>query len=74
VNGVARRLARLRDFRWDLYAQPLRETRLEMRIVHFAVQMPFACGLTLRVPWLTTIKLLPSPEQPSQADGEQAHR
>lgn len=69
---MARRLARLRDFRWDLYAQPLRETRLEMRIVHFAVHVPFA-GLTMRVPWLTTIKLLPSPEQPSQADGEQAH-
>jgi hypothetical protein len=36
VNGVdpiERGLARLRDFRWDMHAQPLREMRLEIAIV-----------------------------------------
>ncbi|WP_324738437.1 hypothetical protein P6281_16570 [Mycobacterium sp. 5-140-3-2] len=74
MNGVARGLARLRDFRWDMYAQPLRETRLEMDIVYFAVRLPFASGVTLRVPLLTMIKPLPSPEEPSRVDREQAHR
>ena len=74
MNGVARGLARLRDLRWDLYAQPLRETRLEMQIVYFAVHVPFAGGVTMRVPLLTMIKPLPSPEEPSRVDREQAHR
>lgn len=77
MNGVARGLARLRDFRWDMYAQPLRETRLEMHIVYFAVHLPFASGVTLRVPLLTMIKPLPStatPEEPSRVDGQPAHR
>jgi hypothetical protein len=67
-------LARLRDIRRDLYAQPLRETRLEMQIVYFAVHVPFAGGVTMRVPLLTMIKPLPSPEEPSRVDREQAHR
>lgn len=77
MNGVARGLARLRDFRWDMYAQPLRETRLEMDIVYFAVHVPFASGVTLRVPLLTMIKPLPStekPEEPSRVDAQRAHR
>lgn len=74
MNGVARGLARLRDFRWDMYAQPLRETRVEMDIVYFAVRLPFASGVTLRVPLLTMIKPLASPEEPSRVDGQHAHR
>jgi hypothetical protein len=57
-----------------LYAQPLRETRLEMQIVYFAVHVPFAGGVTMRVPLLTMIKPLPSREEPSGVDREQAHR
>lgn len=74
MNGVARGLARLRDFRWDMYAQPLREARLEMDIVYFAVRLPLASGVTLRVPLLTMIKPLPSPEEPSRVDAQHAHR
>lgn len=74
MNGVARGMARLRDFRWDMYAQPLRETRLEMQIVYFAVHIPFASGVTLRVPVLTMIKPLPSPDEPSRVDRERAQR
>lgn len=77
VNGVARGLVRLRDFRWDMYAQPLRETRVELHVVYFAVHLPLASGLTLRVPLLTMIKPLPSnekSEEPSRVDGQRAHR
>ncbi|MFA1705324.1 hypothetical protein ACDT10_20705 [Mycobacterium intracellulare] len=74
MNGVARGLARLRDFRWDMYAQPLREARLEMDIVYFAVRLPFASGVTLRVPLLTMIKPLASHEESSRVDGQHAHR
>lgn len=77
MNGVARGLARLLNFRWDFYAQPLKETRLEMQIVYFAVHMPFANGITLRVPLLTMIKPLPStekPKEPSRVEGQRVHR
>lgn len=74
MNGVARGLARLRDFRWDMYVQPLRETRLEMDIVYFAVRLPFVSGVTLRIPLLTMIKPLASHEEPSRVDGQHAHR
>jgi hypothetical protein len=66
-------LARLRDFRWDVYAQPLRETRLEMHIVYFGVNLPFASGVTLRVPLLAMIKPLASRDEPAHADGNRAH-
>ncbi|ORA12893.1 hypothetical protein [Mycobacterium arosiense] len=72
MNGVARGLARLRDFRWDLYAQPLRETRLEMQIVYFAIRMPFAG--TVRLPLLTMIKPLPSPDEDVALGSEQVRR
>ncbi len=45
-----------------------------MRIVYFAVHMPFAGGVSLRVPLLTMIKPLPSSEEPAHADGQRAHR
>ncbi|OBF07620.1 hypothetical protein A5730_12140 [Mycobacterium sp. ACS4054] len=60
-------MARLRDFRWELHAQPLRELRLELQIVYFAVPVPFAGGAKLNVPFLTMIKQLPS--SPSEAAG-----
>ena len=74
VNGVARGLARLRDFRWDMYAQPLREMRLEMQIVYFAIHLPFASGVTLHVPLLTMIKPLPSPDEHAAVDSERVQR
>lgn len=71
---MARRLARLRDFRWDVYAQPLRETRLEMQIVYFAIHLPFASGVTVHLPLLTMIKPLPSPDEHAAAGREPARR
>jgi hypothetical protein len=71
VNGVdpiERGLARLRDFRWDMHAQPLREMRLEIAIVYFALRVPFSGGKRLSVPLLTKIKPLPpSPGGPAEA-------
>ncbi len=55
-ESIGRGLARLRDFRWDMYAQPMRELRLEMQIVFFSFHMPFGSGATLNVPVLTMIK------------------
>ena len=71
VEPIGRSLARLRDFRWDFYAQPMREMRLEMHVVYFALHMPFAGGVTLNIPVLTTIKPMPSTpfEQPIQPPG-----
>lgn len=65
VEAIGRGLARLRDLRWDIYSQPMRETRLEMQIVFFAFQMPFGTGVTLNVPVLTMIK--PMSAQAAQA-------
>ncbi|AFC49618.1 hypothetical protein OCO_32550 [Mycobacterium intracellulare MOTT-02] len=45
-----------------------------MDIVYFAVRLPFASGVTLRVPLLTMIKPLASHEEPSRVDGQHAHR
>src|SRR6201996_737260 len=55
-ESIGRGLARLRDFRWDMYAQPMRELRLEMQIFFFSFHMPFGSGATLNVPVLTMIK------------------
>lgn len=74
MNGLARSLARLRDFRWDMYAQPLREMRLEMQIVYFAIHMPFASGVTLHLPVLTMIKPMPSPDEHAQNGAERVNR
>jgi hypothetical protein len=57
-----------------LYAQPLRELRLEMQIVYFAVHLPFASGVTLNLPLLTMIKPLPSPDGEPALGSEQVHR
>ena len=72
MNGVEQGLARLRDFRWDLYAQPLRETRLEMRVVYFEIPVPFRSGVTVKLPLLTMIKPMSSPSAQSQIGAEPA--
>ncbi|OBG59690.1 MULTISPECIES: hypothetical protein [unclassified Mycobacterium] len=67
VEPIERGLARLRDFRWDLNAQPLRELRLEVDIVYFTVPVPFSGGRKLSVPFLTMIKRVPpSPTGPAE--------
>ncbi|OBB89477.1 hypothetical protein [Mycobacterium sp. 852002-30065_SCH5024008] len=68
VEPIERGLTRLRDFRWELSAQPLRELRLEIDIVYFPVPVPFSGGRKLNVPFLTMIKRLrPSPSEPAEA-------
>ncbi|OCB42170.1 hypothetical protein A5677_08685 [Mycobacterium malmoense] len=67
VEPIERGLARLRDFRWELNAQPLRELRLEVDIVYFTVPVPFFSGKKLSVPFLTMIKRVPpSPTEPTE--------
>jgi hypothetical protein len=56
VQSIGRGLARLRETRWDLQTQPLREMRLEMQIVFFAIKTPIAGNRTLRIPALMMIK------------------
>lgn len=56
-----------------MYAQPLRELRLEMQIVYFAIHMPFASGVTLHVPLLTMIKPLPSTDEHAALGSEHVH-
>lgn len=80
VEPIERGLARLRDFRWDLHAQPLRELRLELQIVYFTVPVPFSGGATLNVPFLTMLKRMPSSSGepatagPERDAGERASR
>lgn len=73
MTGVGRRLARLRDFRWDMYAQPLREVRLEVEIVYVAIHVPFGGGKTLNLPVLTMIKPAPLPAEQAEARGKRDH-
>lgn len=73
MTGVERGLARLRDFRWDFYAQPMREIRLEVRIVYFSLHTPFTGRATLKIPVLTTIAPVPSPDEQSQIGSAPAH-
>jgi hypothetical protein len=66
---IGRGLVRLRDFRWDIYAQPMREMRLEMQIVFLSFHLPFGSGTTLNVPVLTMIKSVSS--APGQVSADQ---
>lgn len=79
VKSFRRGLTRIRDFRWDMYAQPMRETRLELQemrlelqIVYFAIHVPFGGGLKVNLPMLTMIRPLsppdPEPGTPQDAD------
>ena len=74
MNGLAQGLARLRDFRWDFYAQPMRELRLELQIVYLALHMPFSGGHTLNIPVLTMIKPMPSPDEQAALGSEKVYR
>lgn len=67
MEPIERGLARLRDFRWELDAQPLRELRLEIDIVYIPIPVPFSGGKKLNVPFLTMIKpLRPAPSEPAE--------
>jgi hypothetical protein len=48
--------------------------RLEMRIVYFAVPIPFRSGVTVNLPLLTMIKPMSSPGKQSQIGSEAANR
>jgi hypothetical protein len=56
VGSIGRGLTRLRETRLDLQTQPLREMRLEMQIVFFAIKTPIAGGRTLKIPALMMIR------------------
>jgi hypothetical protein len=56
VESIGRGLTRLRETRLDLQTTPLREMRLEMQIVFFAIKTPFGDGMTVRIPALMMIR------------------
>jgi hypothetical protein len=60
VGSIGRSLTRLRETRFDLKTQPLREMRLEMQIVFFAIKTPLAGGRTLKIPALVMLRRLGS--------------
>jgi hypothetical protein len=62
VGSIGRSLTRLRETRLDLQTQPLREMRLEMQIVFFAIKTPLAGGRTLKIPALMMIRRMGSSE------------
>lgn len=59
VESIQRGLARLREVSLRVQTEPLKEMRLEMgfdvQIVYFAIRLPVAGGVRLRLPVLTTI-------------------
>jgi hypothetical protein len=59
MSRLERGLARLRDMRFDLYAQPMRQVSLELKIVFFSVHLPIAGGKTLRIPMVATVGPMP---------------
>ena len=71
VGSIGRSLTRLRETRLDLQTQPLREMRLEMQIVFFAIKTPLAGGRTLKIPALMMIRRMGSSEiRPADAGSE----
>jgi hypothetical protein len=66
MSRLERGLARLREMRFDLYAQPMRQVSLELKIVFFSVHVPIAGGKTLRVPMIATVG--PMPDQSTETD------
>lgn len=68
VDSIGRGLARLRETRFDLKTQPLREMRLEMQIVFFAIKTPLAGGRTVRIPALMMLRRVGSSDL-GQLDG-----
>jgi hypothetical protein len=71
MSRLDRGLARLREMRFDLYAQPMRQVSLELKIVFFSIHVPIAGGKTLRVPMIATVGPMPGkPAQTDAADGD----
>jgi hypothetical protein len=68
MSRLERGLARLREMRFDLYAQPMRQVSLELKIVFFSIHVPIAGGKTLRVPMIATVG--PMPDKSSETDGD----
>jgi hypothetical protein len=71
MSRLERGLARLRDMRFDLYAQPMRQVSLELKIVFVAIHLPIAGGKTLRVPMIATVGPMPNKStETDAADGD----
>ena len=71
MSRLERGLARLRDMRFDLYAQPMRQVSVELKIVFFAVHLPIAGGKTLKIPMIATVGPMPGkPADPDTDDGD----
>jgi hypothetical protein len=70
MSRLERSLARLRDMRFDLYAQPMRQVSLELKIVFFSIHLPIAGGKTLRVPMIATVGPMPDKSAPTDHDPE----
>ncbi|SOX56576.1 hypothetical protein MAAFP003_5281 [Mycobacterium ahvazicum] len=68
MSRLERGLARLRDMRFDLYAQPMRQVSVELKIVFFAVHLPIAGGKTLRIPMIATVGPMPEQSGASESD------
>ncbi|MEM6106151.1 hypothetical protein AAHS21_07765 [Mycobacterium sp. 050272] len=68
MSRLERGLARLRDMRFDLYAQPMRQVSVELKIVFFAVHLPIAGGKTLRIPMIATVGPMPEQDGASESD------
>jgi hypothetical protein len=62
VGSIGRSITRLRETRLDLQTQPLREMRLEVQIVFFAIKTPIAGGRTLKLPALVMLRRVGSSE------------
>ena len=70
MSRLERSLARLRDMRFDLYAQPMRQVSLELKIVFFSVHLPIAGGKTLKIPMVATVGPMPD-KSPDPKDGDE---
>jgi hypothetical protein len=68
MSRLERALARLRGMRFDLYAQPMRQVSVELKIVFFAIHVPIAGGKTLKIPMIATIG--PMPDKPAETDAD----
>lgn len=68
MNRFGRGLAWIRDMRFDLYEQPLRQVSLELKIVFVAVHLPIVGGKTLRIPMFATVGPMPDKSTGPDAD------
>lgn len=55
-----------------MYAQPMRELRLEMQIVFLPIPVPFSGGKKLNLPVLTIIKPVSSRDEDPEIDAKPA--